>query len=103
MPIIQLVNPIEGPSGPIATIELREPKFRDLMLLGEPAAYARGDDGALFQIEKDDVVQAYIERLMIEPKDRAVLAQVSLADALQLREVVFGFFEEARKAISARS
>lgn len=107
---VVLKNPIEGPmtdpvSGEnritqIREIVLREPKYRDIMLLGEPAAFARSDGGMVYQAEKDDVVQAYIERLMISPQDIALLQQVSLADALQLKEAVFGFFQAARKAIS---
>ncbi|MDA9465342.1 hypothetical protein [Bradyrhizobium sp. CCBAU 53415] len=107
---IILKNPIEGPvtdptSGEsrisqIKEIVLREPKYRDVMLLGEPASLARSEGGMLYQAEKDDVVQAYIERLMVVPQDRALLEQVSLADALQLKEAVFGFFQAARKAIT---
>jgi hypothetical protein len=41
----------------------------------------RAEDGGLFQIETGDAVQAWIERQVIEPKDRALLAQISLADA----------------------
>lgn len=110
---IVLKNPIEGPMDNPATgenritqireIVLREPKYRDIMMLGEPAAFARSDGGMIYQAEKDDVVQAYIERLMISPKDRSLLEQVSLADALQLKEAVFGFFQAARKAITPQS
>ncbi|WP_454626955.1 hypothetical protein [Bradyrhizobium cenepequi] len=110
---IVLKNPIEGPlTDPttgenkvtqIREIILREPKYRDIMLLGEPAAFARSEGGMIYQAEKDEVVQGYIERLMISPQDRALLEQVSLADALQLKEAVFGFFQAARKAISPQS
>ena len=108
---ITLKNPIEGPvydampgdtrtSQTITEIELREPRYRDIMTLGEPAAYGRSDAGMVYQAEKDDVVAAYIERLLISPKDRALLEQLSLADTMQLKETVFGFFQEARAAIS---
>lgn len=110
---IVLKNPIEGPvTDPVTgenkitqilEIVLREPKYRDIMLLGEPAAFARSEGGMIYQAEKDDVVAAYIERLLESPKDRALLEQVSLADALQLREAIFGFFQAARKAITPQS
>jgi hypothetical protein len=54
----------------------------------------------LYQAERDGVVQGYIERLLIEPKDPQLLLQVSLADTLKLKEAVFGFFSAAREAIS---
>jgi hypothetical protein len=97
---ITLVHPIEGPDGQIKQIILREPRWPDVMRLGEPAAYARSDGGMIYSAEKDDVVHAYVQRLLVEPKDPALLEQVSLTDTLQLRETIFGFFQNARKAIS---
>jgi hypothetical protein len=97
---VKLVRPIEGPDGQISEIILREPKWADVMLLGEPAAYARSDSGMMYTADKDDVVHGYVLRLMEQPKDRALLEQVSLADTLQLREAVFSFFRNARKDIS---
>jgi hypothetical protein len=107
---VVLKNPIEGPVtdpvtgenriSQIREIVLREPKYKDFMILGEPSAYARSESGMVYQAEKDEVVQSYIERLMVSPQDRNLLEQVSLADALQLKEAVFGFFQAARKAIT---
>jgi hypothetical protein len=103
---ITLLEPIQGP-GPnkdqptveITQIVLRPPKFLDVQMLGEPAAFARSEGGLVFTSEKDDVIHGYIERLMIEPKDKALLGQVGLADTLQLREAIFDFFKAARLAI----
>jgi hypothetical protein len=104
---IILLEPIEGP-GPtkevpivqITQIVLRAPKFPDIMALGEPAAFARSEGGMIFQAEKDEIVGDYIKRLLIEPKDPQLLNQLGLADSLQLKEAVFGFFKAAREAIS---
>lgn len=98
---IKLINPIEGHDGQISEVVLREPKYGDLMLLGEPAAFARSQSGMVFQSEKDEVLKAYVERLLVQPSDPALLLQCSLADALQLRDAVFGFFTDAKKASSA--
>jgi hypothetical protein len=100
---ITLQEPIEGPSGQITQVVLREPKWPDVMELGEPAAYARSDGGMVYSADKDDVIHAYVQRLMVEPQDRLLLIQVGLADTLQLREAVFSFFQAARKAISLAS
>lgn len=98
-------DPVTGESRitEIREIILREPKYRDIMQLGEPSAFARSEGGMIYQAEKEDVVQSYIEKLMESPKDRALLEQVSLADAIQLKEAIFGFFQEARKAITPQS
>lgn len=98
---ITLTEPIEGHEGPIKEVVLRQPKFNDVMTLGEPAAYAHSEAGLVFQAEKDGVIQGYITRLLVEPKDPALLLQLGLADSLKLKEAVYGFFQDARKAISA--
>lgn len=97
---ITLNSPIEGGEGQIKQVVLREPKYNDLMVLGEPAAFARSEGGIVFTSEKTDIVQAYIERLLIEPQDAALLAQLGLSDALQLKEAVFGFFAAAKPVTS---
>lgn len=98
---VKLVDPIQGHEGPIGEIVFREPKYSDVMALGEPAAFARSEGGMIYQAEKDGIIQAYIERLIVEPKDTGLLSQLSLADTLQLKETVFGFFQTARAAISS--
>jgi hypothetical protein len=97
---IKLKTPIQGHESPVSEIVLREPKYSDVMALGEPAAFARSEGGMIYQAEKDGIIQSYIERLIVEPKDTGLLAQLSLTDTLQLKEAVFGFFHTARAAIS---
>lgn len=97
---IKLIEPIEGGEGQITEVVLRRPKYRDIALLGEPSAYAKSEEGLMFTSEKDDVIHSYIDRLLVQPKDPALLDQLGLADALQLRRAVHVFFQDARKAIS---
>lgn len=96
---ITLAAPIEGHDGKISQVTLREPKYLDVVTLGEPSAYARSEGGMLFQAERDGVVQSYIERLLVEPKDHQLLTQLGLADTLKLKQAVFDFFAAAREAI----
>jgi hypothetical protein len=97
---ITLKTPIEGGEGQIKQVILREPRYLDVMSLGEPAAFARSEGGIVFTSEKTDVVQAYIERLVVQPADSALLQQLGLADALQLKETIFGFFAAAKPVTS---
>lgn len=97
---IKLIDPIMG-HGEVQILEvsLRRPRYTDVMALGEPASYARSEGGMLYEAERDGVVQGYIERLLVEPKDSGLLSQLSLADTLKLKDTVTGFFGDARKAI----
>ncbi len=100
---ITLLEPIRGHTGEIAELVLRSPKYSDIMLLGEPTTYARSEGGMIYTAERDGVIQSYIERLLIEPKDTGLLGQLSLADTLKLKDVVTGFFYTAREVISPSS
>lgn len=98
---ITLTEPIEGPAGRIDQIVLRAPKFPDVMQLGEPVAFARSEGNMIFQAEKDEVVEGYIKRLLVEPKDPQLLMQLGLTDTIKLKEAIFEFFRAARPAISS--
>lgn len=102
-----LKEPIEGPGpskeNPVITISqivLRSPKWPDLMALGEPAAFGRSETGMIFQAERDEVISDYAKRLLVEPKDPALLNQLGLADSIAIKEAIFDFFKAAREAIS---
>jgi len=100
---IKLLSPIEDQSGAVKEVVLREPKWGDVSALGEPTSYARSESGLVYTADNDDVVTGYVTRLLVEPRDPALLNQLSLADSMQLRDAIFGFFRGARRAISAAS
>jgi hypothetical protein len=100
---VQLLETIRSHSGEVTELVLRSPKYSDVMLLGEPTTYARSEGGMIFTSERDGVIQSYIERLIVEPKDTGLLGQLSLADTLKLKDVVTGFFYTAREVISPSS
>jgi hypothetical protein len=102
--VIPLLEPIEGPgSSKITQVVMRAPKFPDIMALGEPRAFGRSEGGVMFTSEKEDIVEAYINRLVIEPADPALLNQCGLSDTMQLKDALFDFFEAARQALLLRS
>jgi hypothetical protein len=98
---IPLVKPLVGHGETYKEIVLREPAYAEIMELGEPTAYARDDSGMVYTAEKDSVIRAYIERLVVSPKDPLLLQQCGAADTLKLRDAVHGFFQTARSPASA--
>lgn len=98
---IPLLDPIKGHHGPITELTLREPKYRDVIELGDPRAYGQ-NDGVQLSREIDEIVEAYINRLIVEPKDALLLNQLSLADTLVLKQAIHGFFGKAYERISTR-
>jgi hypothetical protein len=99
---IPLFDPIKGHnSSTIHEIVLREPKYGDVIQLGDPRAYGH-NDGVQISREIDEIVEAYINRLVVEPKDTGLLNQLSLADTIVLKQTVHGFFGKAYERISTR-
>src|SRR5262245_1615460 len=93
---IQLAEPLAGHQGPIATVVVREPRAAEFFRLGEPFAYARNADGTIFTVENAETVKAYLDALIVEPADRLLIEQLSLSDAMKVKETVLGFFTAAR-------
>lgn len=98
---LKLIQPIRDHAGPVTELVFREPKYADLIRLGEPSSYARGEGGIIFVAENDSVVRGYLEALLVKPVDPALLDQLSLADGLAAKDIVHGFFGTAREAVSA--
>lgn len=93
---IKLDDPLKGHGGEITHVIVREPRASDLFELGEPWAHARNKDGGIISAEHTEVVRAYIERLVEEPKDQIILGQMSLSDGIRVKEAVLDFFGAAR-------
>jgi hypothetical protein len=97
---IELTEPLVGHE-PIPRLILREPQARDYFSLGEPSILAQSVDGtAVYAIENSEIVQRYIERCLVEPKDPLTLGQLCLVDAMRVKEAVLGFFNQARANVS---
>ncbi|MBS0528321.1 MAG: phage tail assembly protein [Proteobacteria bacterium] len=95
---IELSAPITGHHGQITKITLREPRYGDVMALGNPIAVAQGANGMIYSADKDEVIRAYIEQLT-EGVDPILFNQLSLVDTLRLREAIQNFFVDARRAM----
>jgi hypothetical protein len=92
---IKLAKPIEGHDVKITEIEMREPNGRDFFELGEPIAWAQNKAGLAFTADKEEVILAYAERLLVGV-DPLLLGQLSLKDAIAVRNAVVDFFVAAR-------
>ena len=95
---VPLTSPITTHEGQVSEIALREPRARDFFELGEPFVRQKvAEAGEVEIIEIPGVVGSYVERCMTKPGPE-FLAQVSLPDALRLRDAVMGFFGDALRA-----
>lgn len=95
---IVLSEPIVGHRGVITEIVLKPPNLAQYMAIGEPVSVVPGPQGEGVVVDNDAAIAAYAEACMVEPKDKLLLDQVQLADAMEVKEAIIGFFLAARRA-----
>jgi hypothetical protein len=90
------------------SIVIKAPTGGQYFALGEPRFLVRMNDGSAYWVEKEEVVKSYLADLLtldgtvpIEGGDH-VLMNMSLVDAVQVKEAFFDFFTDAAAAISQR-
>ncbi|KQP11156.1 hypothetical protein ASF28_08925 [Methylobacterium sp. Leaf99] len=100
---IPLPEPILSHGAPITAVVLREPTYDEYVSCGgEPYTIGETEEGALFSIEKPEVIWAYVQACIVEPKDALLLERTDWRVAREVRKAVLGFFQ-APAAASASS
>ena len=93
MPVtVKLTKPLLD--GKVEAFTFREPRFQDVMLLGEPTAPLSLGGDRYIPTPLPSVIGSYAERLLIDGNP-GVLAHACLRDTLAIQKVIIGFFEEA--------
>lgn len=83
---------------PFAALVFRCPRWQDFVDLGdiEEIQPVGGDSGKVMLVRHHDVVGAYAERCLKEPRTPGDLSLLELRDVLAVHAAVRGFFAEAR-------
>jgi len=108
--VIKLIEPVTAYERTFTEIVLREPRGALFMRLGQPRLPVTNfTAGSAYYVEREEVVREYLLALIVVeqgdntvPYAEGILAKVSLTDALQLKEALFGFFDQAAQRIAAR-
>lgn len=96
---VALREPIVGHQGTISEIVLRGPTLPEYMRIGDLYSFFPAPDGkTMAPVRNDAAFAAYAEACVVEPKDKLLLQQVQLADAMGVEDAIEGFFIEARRA-----
>lgn len=97
--VITLVDPVPYAGRFVESLTLREPGMREFAMFGEPTVHTRSGNGTWIVVENSESIAGYLGALIVVPPDLAgILDHVSLADLLQLKEALLGFFGDAREA-----
>ena len=99
---LDLAQAVTGHGGQITRVVLRPPTARDYFALGEPSVYARNADGTIYSIEYPQIIEDYIRRCIVEPKEmELVVGQIGLVDGMKIKEALLDFFASARAGSKA--
>ncbi|GJE27947.1 hypothetical protein [Methylobacterium organophilum] len=98
---VDLERPIEGHEGAIHKVVLREPKWRDIMPIGQPFTMHFPKGASPVLVEDHEALARYAELLVVEPKESSLLDQLGVADTFKIRNQIIGFFLEPAAASGA--
>jgi hypothetical protein len=96
---ITLREPIIGHQGAITEVVVREPRGPDYMRHGEFYTWLPAGADNYVRTDNEEAQLAYSECCVVEPKDKNLLQQVSLADQMAIKDAIGGFFYAARQAL----
>lgn len=90
---VPLKRPFTGPKGAVSSIVLQEPSASDFFLLGAPQTWVRSG-GGMALVDNDQAIKAYVERMIVEPDPLLAMAQMSVIDAIAVKDAAMGFFQD---------
>lgn len=96
---VTLSRAYESHGETFSAVTMREPRFADLMALGEPYEMQRIKGGMPVVIENTEIVAAYVSRCLIKPGVEK-LGGLGISDARLVRNAVLGFFIDGAEAAS---
>ncbi|WP_345819931.1 hypothetical protein ABC766_27255 [Methylobacterium fujisawaense] len=103
--IVTLDRPIMG-HRPYRQLEFREPKFRDLMELGDPYVWVPAGNEYSRRVDDTQIIAKYAERLLVEDGkagDPLILDQLGVTDTRKVREAIVDFFQPAAAAAASNT
>lgn len=92
----------DGKGGKVTKVVVQEPSGSDFLRIGAPQTWVKapGQVGMAL-VDNDDAIRAYVERAIVEPDPLLVMANLSLHDAIAVRESVLDFFRASAPTPSA--
>jgi hypothetical protein len=99
---VALKRPFEGGKGLIRNIVLQEPTAGDYFQLGAPQTWVRAS-GGMALVENDQAIRAYAERSIIDPDPLLAMTNMSVIDAIAVKDAIVGFFTEEKATQSQQS
>ena len=98
---VDLLDPFEHHNSTIGRIRLKEPSGGQFAMLGEPRIWIRNAVGG-YWVEQPEVIRQYLDKLIDHQDGAELLKLMSLADSMQVKDQLLGFFADAEARLIAR-
>jgi hypothetical protein len=103
MPSVTLSKPVSIFGKTVGSVELKEPNGAMFVRLGEPRTLVFNASGSGYWVENGEAIRNYLDVLIVsETGGEAVMALLTLEDAVVVKETLFGFFTDAANRAAAR-
>jgi hypothetical protein len=89
--VVKLSRRYEAHGTVFDEVTVREPRFEDLMTLGEPYEVQKTSNNVPIVIENTAIVADYVERCVVKPGIECMVV-LGIKDARAVRGAVLGFF-----------
>jgi hypothetical protein len=90
---LPLKRPFQGADGSVSSIVLQEPTAGEFFVLGAPQTWVKAA-GGMALVDNDQAIRAYAERLIVKPDPLLAMTQMSVLDAIAVKDAIVGFFTE---------
>lgn len=84
----------DGAGGRVTKVVLQEPTAPDFFALGAPRTWVKSA-GGMALVDDDAAIKAYVERCIVEPDPLIAMRQMSVLDAMAVKDTLLDFFQES--------
>lgn len=92
---VKLSKPIAAHGQALSELSFREPTYLDIMTVGdEPVAVGYMEGGIAIKNINYQVIDRYVDRLLLPPADPALITQLNVRDTKKVVEAIIGFFSD---------
>jgi hypothetical protein len=78
----------------VREITVREPNAGEFLKLGEPIIWGRTRAGVVFNTEREEVIEAYLNHCLSVENGSAIFSLLSLSDGQKIKGALLAFFTE---------
>jgi hypothetical protein len=94
---VSLKKPFDAGGVQVTQVVLQEPTAADYFALGAPQTWVRAA-GGMALVDNDAAIRSYAERLIVQPDPLLAMNNMSVLDAIAVKDAIVSFFSDEASA-----